>query len=776
MSARAITHPSLFGRTPRAVHALGVGGMGLGPLAIYLAGLGFRVSGGDDSPTPAMSAQLTRAGVVLSAANEIPADAELIVTSSALAPSHPALIAARARGLPVVRRGELLAELARARRLIAICGSHGKTTTTAMLVTTLRAAGVDVGYVGGGLFADDSIPPAAAGTTDWLVAEIDESDGTIAAFSPALTVVVNLDWDHPDHYRTQADLETAFAALIARTTGPVLINAACALSARIAAGRAEVCSFGRHGDYELVSQHASGPARIELSLGGRFPISSSAVRTFGDFNALNATAALAAAHLAGAPLRMDLLAAYPGVRRRQSVLAHGAGLTVMEDYAHHPSEISALLAGLRQRVPSGGRLRVVFQPHRFSRTAQFCAGFASALAAADAVYLLDVYGAGETALPGGTSADLARVLGEGHRSTALVYRPGAHAPVYAQLSTDLRPGDLVAIVGAGDLDVSAREWLAAFDYVAWWDRVAAVLRGAVSGETVIVREAPLAARTTIGVGGAARLYAEPAHEEDLLALIRAASEIGLRVLPLGRGSNLLVPDEGVEALVLSLRHPFWESFMPLGDGRVRVGSGLRLKKLCGLATTSGLVGFEFLEGIPGNVGGALRMNAGAMGGWMFDVVESVELITLAGERRSLAKSAMHVDYRHCAELESAIATAAVLKPAASASSADVARQIDVYRDKRRKSQPREPSAGCIFKNPPNDSAGRLIDAAGLKGCREGDAEVSPVHANFIVNHDHARAADVIALMRRVRAEVEKIHGVRLEPEVLLYGKEWRDVL
>jgi UDP-N-acetylenolpyruvoylglucosamine reductase len=165
-----------------------------------------------------------------------------------------------------------------------------------------------------------------------------------------------------------------------------------------------------------------------------------------------------------------------------------------------------------------------------------------------------------------------------------------------------------------------------------------------------------------------------------------------------------------------------------------------------------------------------------MGGWMFDVVESVELVTLAGERRLLTKAEMHVDYRHCAELQSAIALAATLRPAKLGESADVTAQMDAYRDKRKKSQPREPSAGCIFKNPPGDSAGRLIDATGLKGERVGDAEVSPVHANFIVNTDHARAADVIELVRKVRARVEQAHGVRLEPEVLLYGKEWKDVL
>ncbi len=779
MSTASVQLPTLFGRSVRHLHAIGVGGMGLGPLAIHAAGLGFTVSGGDDALTPAMAAHLARAGVAVTPADALPASAELVVVSSAIAPAHPAYAAALARGLVIVRRGELLAELARHRRLVAVCGSHGKTTTTAMLVTALHAAGLAPGYVGGGLFADDALPPAAAGRDAWLIAEIDESDGTIGRFSPALTVVVNLDWDHPDHYRTQAELEAAFAALLARTTGPVLLNAACPPSARAAAAsRPDALTFGNHADYALVSAAPAGTDRQEIALGGRFPLAAATVRAFGEFNALNATAALAAAHLIGAPLRADLLAAYAGVRRRQALLASGEGFVVVEDYAHHPAEIAALLAGLRARVPAGGRLRVVFQPHRFSRTAQFRAAFASALGAADALYLLDVYGAGETALPGGGSVDLAATFRAAHPGVPLVYLPCEHAPVFARLSAELRPGDLVAIVGAGDLDGSARVWLASLDRAAWWDRVAAALAPHVSPETKLLREALLGPKTTLGVGGAARLYADPAHDADLVRLVRAAHAIGLRVLPLGRGSNLLVPDEGVDALVVSLRHPFWESFAPLADGGLRVGAGLRLKNLCGLAAKAGLVGFEFLEGIPGNVGGALRMNAGAMGGWMFDVVESVELVTLAGDRRTLPKSAMHVDYRHCAELDAAIALGATLRaPAADLRpTADIALQIDAYRDKRRKTQPREPSAGCIFKNPPGDSAGRLIDATGLKGEREGDAEVSPVHANFIVNHDHARAADVIALVRRVRARVESAHGVRLEPEVLLYGKEWKDVL
>jgi UDP-N-acetylenolpyruvoylglucosamine reductase len=248
------------------------------------------------------------------------------------------------------------------------------------------------------------------------------------------------------------------------------------------------------------------------------------------------------------------------------------------------------------------------------------------------------------------------------------------------------------------------------------------------------------------------------------------------IFMLGRGSNLIVPDAGVEGLVISLARPGWARFERLPDGTVRVGAGLRLKHLCGLAASAGLAGFEFLEGIPGNVGGALRMNAGAMGGWIFDVVVAVRLMTRDGEVRLLPRADLHAGYRECAELREAIAVEAVLRPRAEVGGPDVARQIESYRHRRHESQPREPSAGCIFKNPPDTSAGRLIDACGLKGERIGDAEVSSVHANFIVNRGRATSADVLALIQRVRGQVRQATGVELEPEALLYGREWSELL
>jgi len=775
--------PFLFGRQVRHLHAVGVGGMGLGPLAIFAARRGWTVSGEDDAMNPAMARELSVAGVRLGAVGVMPPETDLVVYSSAVKVAHPALAEARGRGITTVRRGELLAEVAREHRLVGVAGSHGKTTTTAMIIAALRSEGVSAGYVLGGLFNDPALPPAALGESDWLVAEIDESDGTIDGFSPEITVLVNLDWDHADRYPDAAQIDSAFAALAGRTRRTLLAWDGCAKSARITGaaeqGGARVITFGASGDFKAT--HLAGtPGELELALGGRFAVPRVKVRASGSFNAVNAAAALATVQLMGGSLATHPLAEFPGVRRRQTVLHRDDALTVIEDYAHHPAEIRALLQSLRRDLRDGGRLRVVFQPHRFSRTRQFKTEFAAVLAVADAIALLDVYGAGEAPLPGGTTADLYAELVRAAPDRVVDYLPGDPGGVLELVRQAREPGDCVVFVGAGDIEHRAREWIDMIKQevrmTAEWDDVAAALRAAVSAETRIRREEPLANKTTLRVGGAARVYAEPATADDLAAILRTLHARGVPLQVLGRGSNLLIPDAGVDGVVVSLRQPSWEAFEVLADGRVRVGAGLRLKNLCGLAAAAGLVGFEFLEGIPGNVGGALRMNAGAMGGWMFDVVDTVEALALDGTPRQWTRAAMTVSYRHCAELAGAIATGAILQPKASSGRDDVSRQIDVYRSKRQESQPREPSAGCIFKNPPDDSAGRLIDACGLKGERIGDAEVSTVHGNFIINRGHATSADVIDLVRRVRERVASQTGVTLEPEVLLYGAEWEDNL
>ena len=317
-----------------------------------------------------------------------------------------------------------------------------------------------------------------------------------------------------------------------------------------------------------------------------------------------------------------------------------------------------------------------------------------------------------------------------------------------------------------------------------WSLHASALAAQLSPRSTVTAGEPLAPKTTMRTGGPVRLYAEPATESDLALTLSFAHKRTIPILLLGRGSNLLVPDTGVDALVISLnKFALPGATIPgckilRGGLRVQCSAGLRLKSLCGLTTSAGLAGFEFLEGIPGVLGGALRMNAGAFGGEIFNLVDEVRVMTATGGVTTLRPDEMGVTYRHCAEFATrgSIALGAILRAPEKVSPDLIRHRIETNRAQRHLIQPREPSAGCIFKNPPNDSAGRLIDASGLKGHRIGGAEVSPLHANFIINRDAATTTDIIALIRHIRATVAEKHNILLAPEVLLFGADWKDHL
>ena len=215
------------------IHFVGIGGMGMAPLAMVLAESGFVVSGEDAGLAPEVARWLEARGIVISSGAALDEEIMSVVYSTAVSTSHPRLLEARQRGLSQYRRGEALAAFAGNRRLIAVAGSHGKTTTCAMLVTALRSSGLDIGYVMGGLFADESLPPASRGSSDWLVAELDESDGTIGLFAPEITLCVNVDLDHCDRYADLGDLDEVFRALAARTNGVLFYNRSCPNSLRL---------------------------------------------------------------------------------------------------------------------------------------------------------------------------------------------------------------------------------------------------------------------------------------------------------------------------------------------------------------------------------------------------------------------------------------------------------------------------------------------------------------------------------------------------------------
>ena len=308
-----------------------------------------------------------------------------------------------------------------------------------------------------------------------------------------------------------------------------------------------------------------------------------------------------------------------------------------------------------------------------------------------------------------------------------------------------------------------------FVVVANHEDLAKELSAALSGDALVQFDQPLAKRTTLRVGGKADLYVEPASEADLAAVLRFAAAKKLPITMLGRGSNLLIRDGGIRGVVVCLGQASFSQVVIDGE-RVRCGAGARLKTVSVEARRAGLAGLEFLEGIPGSVGGALRMNAGAMGVWTFNAVESLRSMDPSGQVHEAPASEIPAEYRSCPLLKTHIALGAVLRGRVDSVDAVTAR-MTAYSAKRWESQPAQPSAGCIFKNPKTTPAGKLIDELGLKGTRVGGAAVSDLHGNFIVNEGGATAADVLGLIGKIREQVRQARGIELETEVEILGED-----
>jgi UDP-N-acetylenolpyruvoylglucosamine reductase len=290
-----------------------------------------------------------------------------------------------------------------------------------------------------------------------------------------------------------------------------------------------------------------------------------------------------------------------------------------------------------------------------------------------------------------------------------------------------------------------------------------------SPEAVLRRDESLAKRTTLRVGGPADIYVEPASEEDLAAVLKYCSEHGMKFFVLGRGSNLIVRDGGFRGVVISLAAPHFSRIEIKGE-HLLCGAGAKLKNVAVEAKRSGLTGVEFMEGIPGTVGGALRMNAGAMAGATFDVVESIRMMDYAGNVVGAVPSELSVEYRSCATLKTHIALSAMFKGRTD-SRESIEQRMIAFSKKRWTTQPAAPSAGCMFKNPAACPAGKLIDDLHLKGTRVGGAFVSAEHGNFLVNDGTATARDVLELIEKIRQHVKAERGLELHTEVEIIGED-----
>ncbi|MCA1682597.1 MAG: UDP-N-acetylmuramate--L-alanine ligase [Actinobacteria bacterium] len=438
----------------RRLHFVGVGGAGMSGLALVALALGAAVTGSDRAQSPYLE-RVRAAGIAAvvghDAAN-VPEGADVeVVVSTAIPASNPERAAARSRGLREVHRGALLGELSRARRTIAIGGTHGKTTTASMAAHALLALGWDPSYVIGGELSTTGAN-AAAGGGEWLVVEADESDRSFLELRSEVAVVTNIELDHHTTYASHAELEQAFAEFLCRGLRRVVADTAEAEAFLDRAGIVEAAFFGAS-EIEL---HERGS---QFVWAGR----DVALAVPGAHNVANAAAALTACTIAGArPAELAaVLADFRGAGRRFERLGETAsGALVVDDYAHHPTEVRATVAAARTL----GRRRVVaaFQPHLFSRTKLLAREFGAALAGADAVCVLDVYPARELAadFPGVSGLLVAEAAADAARGRPVAWAPGFEEAERV-LRAWLRAGDVCLVLGAGDVDALGRRLVGA---------------------------------------------------------------------------------------------------------------------------------------------------------------------------------------------------------------------------------------------------------------------------------------------------------------------------
>ncbi len=434
----------------RRLHFVGIGGAGMSGLALVAHALGASVTGSDRAAGSPYAAGLPALGIEPAVGHDaanVPDGAELVV-SSAIPPENPERAVARERGLRELHRAELLGELTRLRPTIAVTGTHGKTTTSSMLVHALRGCGMDPSYLVGGAVRSTG-SNAGWGAGEWLVVEADESDRSLLGLAPAIAVLTNAELDHHTTYSSQRDVDATFRAFLALADRATVVWDRPGLLA-LAPGGIPLVPFD---------------AEPQLTAGGsRFTLEGTDVELTvpGAHNARNAAAALTAARLAGAEpaAAAAALRDFQGAGRRFERLGTTPrGALVVDDYAHHPTEVAATLEAARTLAPR--RVIAVFQPHLYSRTARQAAEFGAALAAADEIVVLDVYPARERPedFPGVSGLLVAQAAAD-----AGAGRPVAWLPSFAQaeelLAPRLREGDLVLTLGAGDIDALGRALVA----------------------------------------------------------------------------------------------------------------------------------------------------------------------------------------------------------------------------------------------------------------------------------------------------------------------------
>lgn len=452
----------MFRKQDTKIHFVGIGGMGMCGIAEVLANMGYRVSGSDMNDTE-ITRHLTQIGCTVKQGHRADnlGESDVVVVSSAIKGYNPEIEAARARQIPVIPRAEMLGELMRMKYGIAIAGAHGKTTTTTMVHTVLMAAGLDPTAVIGGRVNSLGLANARWGKSDYLVAEADESDGSFLTLTPTLAVVTNIDAEHLDHYGTYDNVKKAFTDFCNRV--PFFgMSALCLDNPGVMeilpnlTKRYTTFGISAQATYRARNLRHDGMTTRFVAWRRAEELGEVSLPMPGTHNVLNALAVLAVADFLAIPFDVSAkaLGNFEGVARRFTVRGEVGGITVVDDFGHHPSEVKATLSGAKRSF-AGRRVIAAFQPHRFTRTRDQWAEFPKAFHDAHKVVICDIFAAGEKPIEGITSETLVKLAKEaGHKDITYVAR---REDLAAWLDAQAKAGDLVITLGAGNIQLVCNE-------------------------------------------------------------------------------------------------------------------------------------------------------------------------------------------------------------------------------------------------------------------------------------------------------------------------------
>ncbi len=757
------------------IHLVGISGFGMAGLACLLQKRGFDVSGCDIQPG-IMGEWLNGVGinpVVGHSPDHLDDHVDWMIRSAAVPETASEIAAALEKGIPVFRRGEVLPALLMGAHSVAVAGTHGKTSVSSFIAQMLTKLGRAPSFCIGGETRNLGGVAGHGGTDATMVVEADESDGTVALYVPDIAVLTNIEYDHMEQFSSASEFRECFASLIANTKQRVVYCVDDPGAASLCRDSSKALSYGFSESAVVrgavieedgesvsfdVSIEGSEEERITLAIPGRH-------------NVLNVLAAIAVGYELGIDLAsmVPVLGALELPDRRFDVVVNAGGVRVISDYAHHPTEIRALISTAVQGMT--GRLLAVFQPHRYTRTKALGCDFPVSFKGVDQLVLLPVYSASEEPIQGGTVWDLYSHFRDGIEGSGIdCYLSSSLEQAWDYFREELEEGDTLLVVGAGDVERIAG-WAGAeiADCKSRMnclksDRVKALTTQQFSNATTISFNEPMARRTTFGLGGTADAWVEIANEDDLALIIRWCEQHRIPFNLVGAGSNLLVSDLGLRGVTVRLS---MEGFCGIRekDGLVVAGAGARIRKLMESLEVQGKRGLEFLEGIPGTVGGAVRMNAGAWGGEIGTAVKWVRGIDMHGRTRTLEAGALDFSYRACPALRDLVVLEVGFSLLAGDcdSIAGLRSEYAVRRDWMRGLR----CAGSVFRNPEGRSAGQLIDELDLKGKAVGGARISEQHANVIDVGKDATASDVMCLIELTRRAVKDERGIDLEEEIVI---------